>query len=159
MQVLLVRHGHAGTKRQWHGDDDGLRRLDEQGLAQAAALVPLLEPFMPARILSSPFLRCVESVTPLGDALRIPIERSPSLVPEAGIAATLLARDVSIGGPGAIVLCTHGETIHVMQGQLAPDGLPDFGPAALREKGSVWVLERTDGRFTGARYLPPPHLG
>ncbi|MGA2305756.1 MAG: histidine phosphatase family protein [Acidimicrobiales bacterium] len=158
MQMLLVRHGHAGAKRQWQGDD-GFRLLDAQGLAQAAALVDLLAPFTPTRILSSPFLRCVQTVTPLGDAHGIPIERSPSLVPEAGAAATLLARGVSIDGPGAIVLCTHGEVIHDMQAQLAHDGLPDFGPASLREKGSVWLLDRTDGRFTGACYLPPPRLG
>ena len=158
MQMLLVRHGHAGAKRQWHGDD-GFRLLDAQGLAQAAALVDLLAPFTPTRILSSPFLRCVQTVTPLGDAHGIPIERSPSLVPQAGAAATLLARGVSIDGPGAIVLCTHGEVIHDMQAQLAHDGLPDFGPASLREKGSVWLLDRTDGRFTGACYLPTPRLG
>ena len=157
MLVLLVRHGHAGAKRQWHGDD-GFRPLDAQGLAQAAALVDLLAPFTPARILSSPFLRCVQTVTPLGDAYGIPIERSPSLVPEAGAAATLLARGVSLDGPGAVVLCTHGEVIHYMQAQLGQHGPPGFGPASLREKGSVWVLERTDGRFTGARYLPPPPI-
>ena len=157
MQVLLVRHGHAGTKRQWRGDD-GFRPLDAQGLAQAAALVDLLAPFTPARILSSPFLRCVQTITPLGDAHGMAIERSASLLPEAGAAATLLARDVSIDGPGAIVLCTHGEVIHDMQAQLAHDGLPGFGPASSREKGSVWVLDCTNGRFSGARYLPPPVL-
>jgi len=156
MLVLLVRHRHAGAKRQWHGDDS-FRPLDPLGLAQAAALVPLLTPFLPARILSSPFLRCVQTVTPLGDALGIPIERAPTLVPEAH-AATLLARDVSIAASGAIVLCTHGEVIHDMQAEIATDGLTDFGPASLREKGSVWVLDRTDRRFTGARYLPPPRL-
>jgi phosphohistidine phosphatase SixA len=155
MLVLLVRHGHAGAKRQWHGDD-GFRPLDAQGLAQAAALVDLLAPFTPARIISSPFLRCVQTATPLGDAHGIAIERSPSLVPEAGAAATLLARDVSIDGPGAVVLCTHGEVIHEMQAELAPDGLPGFGPGSLREKGSVWVLDRADGRFTGAAYVSPP---
>src|ERR1700677_2556209 len=100
MLVLLVRHGHAGAKRQWHGDD-GFRPLDAQGLAQAAALVDLLTPRGPPRILSSPFLRCVQTVTPLADAYGIPIERSPSVVPEAGAAATRLARGVSIDGPGA----------------------------------------------------------
>jgi phosphohistidine phosphatase SixA len=159
MVLLLVRHGHAGAKRQWHGDD-GFRPLDAQGLAQAAALVPLLAPFAPARILSSPLLRCMQTVAPLADALGIPIERAPSLVPEAGMAATRLARETSIpgpvDGPGAAVLCTHGEVIHEMQAQLAHDGLPGFGPASAREKGSVWVLDRTDGRFRGACYLPPP---
>jgi phosphohistidine phosphatase SixA len=158
MLVLLVRHGHAGAKRQWHGDD-GFRPLDAQGLAQAAALVDLLTPFSPARILSSPFLRCVQTVTPLADAYGIPIERSQSLVPEAGGAATQLARGVSLDGPGAVVLCTHGEVIHHMQSQLGHHGPPDFGPASLREKGSVWVLERCDGRFIEAAYLHPPRPG
>jgi phosphohistidine phosphatase SixA len=155
MLLLLVRHGHAGAKRQWHGDD-GFRPLDAQGLAQAAALVSLLAPFAPARILSSPYLRCMQTVAPLADVLGVAIERAPGLVPEAGAAATRLARETAIDGPGAVVLCTHGEVIHEMQAQLAHDGLPGFGPASSREKGSVWVLERTDGRFHGARYLPPP---
>jgi 8-oxo-(d)GTP phosphatase len=166
MMVLLVRHGHAGAKRQWRGDD-GFRPLDTTGLVQAAALARALAPFTPARILSSPLVRCVQTVTPLSDALGIPIERSPSLVPEAGAAAALLARQVSPAGPdseadepgpgpGTVVLCTHGEVIHDMQALLEEDGLPGFGPASLREKGSVWVLERTNGRFTGARYLVPP---
>jgi len=164
MLVLLVRHGHAGTKRQWRGDDSA-RPLDKQGLAEAAALVHSLAPFEPARIISSPFLRCVQTVTPLSESLGIRIECSQSLVPEAGAAATLLAREVSVDGPGAVVLCTHGEVIHDMQTRLAPDGdaggaggadFGDFGPASLREKGSVWVLERTEGRFTAARHLLPP---
>jgi broad specificity phosphatase PhoE len=161
MLVLLVRHGHAGAKRDWHGDD-GFRPLDTTGLDQASALVPLL-----TRILSSPLVRCVQTVTPLGDTLGIPIERSPSLVPEAGAAATLLARQVSIGEGGgeserelgsqlgAVVLCTHGEVIHQMQALLAHEALTGFSPASPREKGSVWVLDRTDGRFTGACYLAP----
>jgi 8-oxo-(d)GTP phosphatase len=154
MLVLLVRHGHAGAKRQWQGDD-GFRPLDAQGLAQGAALVRLLAPLAPARILSSPYLRCVQTVTPLSDALGIPIERTSRLVPQAGQAATVLARNVSIDGPGAVVLCTHGEVIHEMQAQLTHDGIPDFGPASPREKGSVWELERAGRRFSGARYIPP----
>jgi phosphohistidine phosphatase SixA len=160
MLVLLVRHGHAGTKRHWRGDDS-VRPLDEQGFAEAAALARSLAPFVPARIISSPFLRCVQTVTPLSESLGVRIERSQSLVPEAGAAATLLAREVSVDGDGAgaVVLCTHGEVIHDMQTRLAhdgPAGFSGFGPASLREKGSVWVLDRTEGRFIAARHLPPP---
>jgi broad specificity phosphatase PhoE len=154
MLVLLVRHGHAGAKRQWHGDDES-RPLDATGLGQATGLVSLLAPFEPARVVSSPFLRCVQTVTPMSEALGVPIERSPSLVPEAGTAARRLAQTVTVEGPGAIVLCTHGEVIHDMQAQLAHEGLAGFSPASSREKGSVWVLDRTDGRFTGAHYLAP----
>jgi 8-oxo-(d)GTP phosphatase len=158
MLVLLVRHGHAGTKRQWRGDDS-FRPLDAPGFLEAEALSRILLPFDPTRIVSSPYLRCVQSVTPLADAIGQRIERTASLVPEAGAAATQLARTVAVDGPGSVVLCTHGEVIHDMQALLGADGdAPlSFGLQSLREKGSVWVLDRTGRRFTSARYLPPPN--
>lgn len=70
-----------------------------------------------------------------------------------------MAREVSVDGPGSVVLCTHGEVIHDMQTRLEneePAGFAGFGPASLREKGSVWVLDRAEGRFTAPRHLPPP---
>src|ERR1700722_8645971 len=139
MLVLLVRHGHAGAKRHWRGDDS-LRPLDELGLAQSEALTRVLAPFPPKRILTSPFLRCYQSVSPLADALGIPIEHSPSLVPDAGVDAKSLALEISTDGSGAVVLCTHGEVIREMQADLGPDGPPSFSTHSLREKGSVWVL-------------------
>jgi 8-oxo-dGTP diphosphatase len=157
MLVLLVRHGHAGTKRHWRRDDR-LRPLNEQGFAESEALADLLASFAPARIVSSPFLRCVQSVTPLSNASGIPVERSQSLVPEAGDAAKLLALGVSINGPGSVVLCTHGEVIHDVQTHLGREGPPFFGSDSLREKASVWVLDRLDGRFVHAVYLPPPQI-
>jgi phosphohistidine phosphatase SixA len=158
MLVLLVRHGHAGTKRQWRGDDS-FRPLDAQGFAEAGDLALLLAAFNPVRVLSSPYLRCLQTVTPLADALGLLIERSPDLVPEAGATATARSREVSGDGDGSVVLCTHGEVIHEMQARLAGDGVPSFGPTSLREKGSVWVLERQDGRFIAAHHIPPPGVG
>ena len=155
MLVVLLRHGHAGMKRHWRGDDS-IRPLNEQGLAEALALTDLIAPFAPARILSSPFLRCMQSVAPLAQAFDMHVERSQSLVPEAGIAATALSLGVTAHGPGAVVLCTHGEVIRDMQASLGREELPWFGPDAPREKASVWILDRIDGRFVSARYLPPP---
>jgi phosphohistidine phosphatase SixA len=157
MLVLLVRHGHAGTKRQWRGDD-GFRPLDAEGYAQAMALCRVLVPFQPARIVSSPYLRCIQSIAPLAETLGESIERTQSLVPDAGTAATVLARTIVVDGPGSVVLCTHGEVIGDMQALMATEGdaPPGFGPESLREKGSVWVLDRQDGKFVRADYFPPP---
>ena len=155
MLVVLLRHGHAGMKRHWRGDDS-TRPLNAQGLAEAVSLTDLIAPFAPARILSSPFLRCMQSVAPLAHAFDMHIEQSQSLVPEAGIAATALALGVTTHGPGAVVLCTHGEVIRDMQASLAREDLPAFNSEAPREKASVWVLDRIDGHFVSARYLPPP---
>jgi 8-oxo-(d)GTP phosphatase len=154
MLVLLVRHGHAGTKRQWPGDDE-FRPLDAQGLVAAQALVPLLASLAPARILSSPFLRCAQSMAPLGHALGMEVESSPSLTPDAGRAARKLVLGVSAHGSGAVVVCTHGEVIHDLQSSLGKQAPPNFNTHAPREKASIWMLERSSGRFVSASYILP----
>ena len=53
--LLFVRHGSAGDREQWVGDDR-LRPLDEKGRRQAAELVTTLEPYAVERVLSSPFV-------------------------------------------------------------------------------------------------------
>jgi phosphohistidine phosphatase SixA len=155
MLVLLVRHGHAGTKRHWRGADS-LRPLNGVGRAEAEALGVLLAAYAPARIVSSPFLRCLESVAPLGHAVGVDVESSSLLVPDAGSAATSFVLDMADDGPGAVVVCTHGEVIHDLQSSLGGTGLPAFGPESPREKASVWVLDHRDGQFVSATYLPPP---
>jgi 8-oxo-(d)GTP phosphatase len=155
MLVLLVRHGHAEAKRNWRGDD-ALRPLNELGLAEAGALAKLLTTFAPQWIVSSPFLRCLQSVTPLGEAVGIPVETSVSLVPDASSAAASFVVGVATDKPGAVVVCTHGEIIHELQERLEVDDPSSFGPGSPREKASVWVLERQDGRWITATYLPPP---
>lgn len=153
MQLLLVRHGHAGSKARWRGDDQ-LRPLTPQGIAEAEHLAGVLAPFSPGRIISSPYVRCVQTITPLADALGLSIEYSKRLVPSARGSALSLVRGVS-GDAQSVVICTHGEVIHDLQGLLGRDTRSLFGRGRPRGKGSVWVLERQAGRFTGARYLAP----
>ena len=152
MLLLLVRHAHAGSKERWEGDDR-VRPLSPRGREAASALVPALLPFRPERVVSSPLVRCVETVAPLARRLRLAVETSDRLLPDAGEAAVALVEELA-RGTGAVVLCTHGETIETLQRSLSAQGL-GWGPGSLREKGSVWVLRATDGRFTGAEYLPP----
>jgi 8-oxo-(d)GTP phosphatase len=158
MLVLLVRHGHAGTKRQWRRDDRE-RPLDAQGIAEATALSRVLSPFEPTRLVSSPYLRCLQSITPLAEDCGLDIEETADLVPDAGAAATQLVRALTLDldGSGAIVLCTHGEVIHEVQTRLAAEENSPclFGAEALREKGSVWVLDGASGPHWSVRYLPP----
>jgi len=115
-------------------------------------------PVCPVRIISSPFQRCLQSITPLADALGTSVRTSPSLIPDAGAAATNLALNVSFNGRALLVLCTHGEVIHDMQSRLGLDGASNFNVGAPREKASVWILERSDRRFVSATYLAPPVL-
>jgi 8-oxo-(d)GTP phosphatase len=62
--LILARHVSAGRKRDWPGPDP-LRPLDAKGQADALLLADLLACFAPrARVISSPALRCTESVRP-----------------------------------------------------------------------------------------------
>lgn len=150
-----MRHAHAGSRDGWQGDDR-LRPLSERGRAEALALVPVLLAHEPRRIVSSPLVRCQETVEPLASCLWLPVEESDRLGPDADREAAELVRELANGrGAGAVVVCTHGETIEALQRRLARSGKLKFGPGGAHEKGSVWVLQARGGRFTSARYVPP----
>jgi 8-oxo-dGTP diphosphatase len=103
--IVLVRHAWAGERADWVGDDR-LRPLDDRGHLQALELVELLAPYLADRIVSSPFLRCTQTVEPLAAARGLPVEPSEELAEERqerdGVAFLR-----SLAGRDAIV-CTHG---------------------------------------------------
>ena len=126
--------------------------LSARGQKQARKLVETLEGYSPQRILSSPFTRCVETVTPLAEALRVKVEEDESLAEGTGLAALDLVRRVA---HEKIALCTHGDVIPEILVALADEDHLDLGPRPRQAKGSVWVLEAHGGRFVKAAYLPP----
>jgi 8-oxo-dGTP diphosphatase len=101
-ELLVVRHARAGDRSAWLGDDR-LRPLDKRGRKQARALVEALEPFAVGRILSSPYLRCVETVEPLAARRGIEIALCEELG-EGRIDGIELARSLA-GEP--VVLSVH----------------------------------------------------
>lgn len=155
MLLLLVRHGRAGSKQHWRGDDR-LRPLTKLGFAESDALVGVLTPYEPGRVISSPFLRCIQTVSPLAEALGLPIEQTERLIPSASESAESFAREASPDATRACVICTHGEVIHDLQRSLRRQTPPLFVRDQRREKGSVWVLDRVAGRFVSAEYIAPP---
>ena len=79
--LILVRHASAGHKADWPGDDAS-RPLDAQGAADAQALARLLACFAPtARVISSPALRCIETVRPFAAAFGGTVEAEARLAP------------------------------------------------------------------------------
>ncbi len=153
MLLLVVRHAHAGAKDRWSGDDR-LRPLSDRGREEALALVELLTPYEPARIVSSPLVRCLETVRPLAESLGLSIEESDALGPQADRDAARLVRTMA-SGDETVVVCTHGETIEALQRRLGRSGKLGFGPGGAHEKGSVWLLHAGEGRLRSATYLPP----
>ena len=151
MALLLVRHAHALARAEWDGDDLG-RQLSVKGHRQAAALVAVLAEFKPARLLSSPYLRCLDTLRPLADHLGSVVEPDGRLAEGSGRAAVDLVRALA---NDRVVLCTHGDVIPDVLKALADQDHVDLGVRPQVEKGSVWVLEGDGQRFTTALYLPP----
>ena len=134
MSLLLVRHAFAGDPSAWQGDDR-LRPLDARGGRQAEGLVRLLADFELERVISSPYLRCVQTVEPLALSRRLEIEHDEALGADRledvpAVLERLRGKHVAV--------CTHGD-------------LPWLGDRPFK-KGSVWVLDE-DGQ--PADYLPP----
>jgi len=153
MSLLVVRHTRAGSRRHWDGPDEK-RPLSGRGRRQAAGLVNLLAPFAPTRILSSPYVRSVETVEPLSEKLGLPVELSDALA-EGAPAGDVVALGRRLTGSTA-VLCSHGDVIFALLDALARDDGLKLPKQYECAKGSTWELHAHKDRFTSARYLPAP---
>jgi phosphohistidine phosphatase SixA len=149
--LLLVRHADAGDKHRWQGPDS-LRRLSPAGQAEAAGLVIGLDDYPIGRILTSPTLRCQQTVQPLARDRRLHIEHEVAFGVDADLARVVaLLEDPRLQNT---VVCTHGELIGQVLTRLVTDGLVVDQPLQW-PKGSTWLLDGTSRRLTHARYLPP----
>src|SRR5438128_1886569 len=149
MAIHLVRHAVAGSRPDWHQPDD-LRPLTNRGLVQASTIATALEDRKVTRILSSRYVRCMQTVQPLADALGIDIEQQPSLAEEATMQqAWDLFEDVALAGDET-VLCSHGNIIPAIVDRLHKRGIELVGEDWTCHKGSIWTIELEDGKATRA---------
>ena len=66
--IHLVRHAHAGNKREWQGNDR-VRPISDRGVLETdAVLARLNRPGKISAIFSSPLVRCVQTIDPLAEA-------------------------------------------------------------------------------------------
>jgi 8-oxo-dGTP diphosphatase len=151
--ILLVRHARAGRRDRWVGDDR-LRPLSKKGRAQAKALPALLLPLIgdaPARLLSSPWVRCMETLEPLAAALGTAVDADDTLAEGMGAKAVDALDGWARGA--TTVLCTHGDVIEAVLASVEERGVR-LKPRGIPPKGSVWCFTGADG-IDAARYLPP----
>lgn len=149
--LYLVRHGAAGDRQSWSGDDS-LRPLSVRGEMQAVGLAKTLADHRIEAIFTSPYLRCVQTVQPLADETGLEIIEHPALAEGEGGKAT---RDLvrSLIGTNA-VLCSHGDVIPAVMDWMVNKGMTlksDFDC----KKGSTWEVTVRGGVFHKAYYLPP----
>ncbi len=150
MDVFVVRHAKAGSRRRFEGDDE-LRPLSRNGRAQAKALAEQLAHRDIARVLTSPYTRCIESVAPLAHQLELDVEIEDVLAEGADWSYALAIIEQATT---PTVLCSHGDVIGDLMHHLDRRGVPLDDDRI--EKGSTWVLQVEEGEVVKARYLPPP---
>jgi 8-oxo-dGTP diphosphatase len=155
--VLIVRHGSAGRKARYTGDDRN-RPLDAKGRAQAESLVPQLLAFGASCVYAADRVRCAQTVEPLAREMDVTISLEPALTEEAYAADPKAARrrvlEIAALG-GTPVICTQGRVIpYLIDWWCARD---DVRPDRSRNrKGSTWILSLAAGRLIAADHLASP---
>lgn len=152
MTAYVVRHAKAGDRSDWQGDDR-LRPLSKPGLRQAEALVDLLKDAAIQTVLSSPYLRCMQTVEFLARRFGLQVAQEANLAEGAGGGS--LIQLIRRSGSRNVVLCTHGDVIEEFLGHLIRDGLV-LRAHARSDKGSTWVLAEEGGQILSARYIAAP---
>jgi 8-oxo-dGTP diphosphatase len=152
--ILLYRHAHAGARELWTGDDR-LRPLTKKGRRQAEWMAERLAGLPIRRLLTSPYLRCVQTLEPLARRLNMPMEQPDDLAEGAseGRVIGLLGEAMADNS----VLCSHGDVIATALDWLQRQRATFHDDPAKAEKGSVWMVEKGT-RGLEARYLPVPKL-
>ncbi len=145
----LVRHAKAGSRERW-ARPDRERPLTEPGRIQAAALARVLASTTRS-VVSSPYVRCVETVAPLAEVVGLRVDEDDRLA-EGADPSWAMGRLAS--APGS-VLCTHGDVMASIVTSLADARVPMTGGMQWA-KGATWAFTIAGGRIVGGRYLPPP---
>ncbi len=157
--LIVVRHASAGSKKDWPGADDS-RPLDAHGAADARALAGLLACFAPvARVISSPALRCIETVRPYAATWGGTVEAETCLVPYGRSTGSSSRTDLAealrrllsglVADRRPAVLCLHRENLPAVLAELCSAlGAPAALPAdPSLPKGGFWVAHAAPGEL------------
>ena len=155
--VLIVRHGTAGSKSRFKGDDR-LRPLDKNGRAQAESLAGVMLAFGADTLYSADRVRCVSTLEPLAEELGATIQSEPLLTEESYTDNRKASRHRFLElaeSEGTPVICSQGKVIpDFIAWWCERDGVrPD---KSRNRKGSAWVMSLHDGKLVAADHIGSP---
>jgi len=154
MKIHLIRHAHAGSRKGWDGDDVE-RPLSSRGREQAAAIGDALAEAGIDLLLSSAYVRCVQTLEPLADITGRPIQVADPLTEGGGGAEALdqLLRHAAEGR--TVAACSHGDVIPAVVATALGRGAELVGTPSP-SKGARYVLTVHHGKVTKLVHVPPP---
>jgi 8-oxo-dGTP diphosphatase len=151
-QLYLVRHAKAGERRTWTGDDAD-RPLSKKGHKQSELIAKRLAKVPPTGLLSSRYVRCVQTLEPLATSLDLNVEIEDCLTEFEPVEPVL---ELIATAKNGTVMCSHGDIIPEVIRRLKQAGTQVRTPTDWR-KSSVWVLKRDRrGDIVQATVWPPP---
>ncbi len=151
--VFVVRHAQAGERAAWTRPDQE-RPLTPAGVRRSAALVERFSSTPLTQLISSPFVRCLQTLEPLGTARGLRVQARDELAegaPFGYVEKTVL--DAAIEGPA--VVCVHGDGLGDLLRSLADRDVRLDGSREDHAKGSIWAMHIVDGVIVAGRYEPP----
>ncbi|WP_144791294.1 NUDIX hydrolase [Kocuria palustris] len=135
--VILVRHAKAKPRSSW-SRPEGDRPLAATGKRQAMAVTRLLNVWTPQRVVTSPWLRCLSTVTPYARNAGLKLKEKPQLTEAAHKRKPAKAAAVVeslFDKESSAALCTHRPVLptvlRVLRSRLSPELrgiLPDQDP-------------------------------
>lgn len=136
--LIVLRHEESRARNRWT-KDDRLRPLLAIGARQAERLTPILGAYGVDRVLSSSSIRCVQTVAPYAESIKVAVERMDSLSEEDARpkAVARIVTDVVASGLNTVI-CTHRPVFPAL---FAPLDLGDPGLA----KGEMMVVHLRRG--------------
>ncbi len=148
---IVLRHAKATPRAGWV-KPDGKRPLLPEGFEQAQALVPLLNAYGAKRVVTSPWVRCLATVTPYAKAKKLTIVERGQLT-EFGNAdgpkrtARVIERLLEEGK--AAVICSHRPALPTILDTISSIATPRqeilIHEARALDPGSMLVLHLTYG--------------
>ena len=148
MLIYLIRHAKAGERLTLTAGDRE-RELTKSGRLQAQHIADFLPKSNPKRIVSSPYLRCVQTMEPTSQArgIKIEIDKRLGEVTAVGSLETILEA-ISVAGPDT-ALCSHGNVVPTLLKLLGVYTMQTM----LCQKGSIYVVDTVANIAT---YHPAP---
>lgn len=154
MRLYVVRHAHAGSRSSWDGPDEA-RPLTNRGRRQAEAIAGELRSAGVSRLVSSPYRRCVQTLDPLAQELRLRVESDDRLAEGAGGVAALALAEELAKEPRAAAVCSHGDVIPELLRILKATTTRIKDPF-IWPKASTWAVTWDGECWSKARYIAPP---
>ncbi len=119
--LVIVRHAKAKPRSSWT-KAEGDRPLAATGMRQAQSVGRLLHAWKPARIVSSPWLRCVATIAPYAKSAGVKVKLNEALTEHRHGRSphkTAAVVEALFDKQRAVALCTHRPALPTVLKQLA----------------------------------------